>query len=159
MLDAHRIDALAEESRIALRRSFGKNIEDISLRNSIAFYSIAPQKMTIREEQNLFFSVTMYCHYREHAGEGKPFAAAVSEYYNHCSDSAKRDLESIIDSSYAVNGTFFQRLYSLVRKMESEAVYVDAEDMYRELQFWDSKARERKRRIAQSIVGAEEDKQ
>ena len=157
MLDEQKINKLTESSKIGLRRAFGKSVEDISLKNSIAFYSVAPEGMTRREEQNLFFAVTLYCYYREKVTEGKPFTTAVSDYYSRCTESSKRDLESIMDSAYGISGTFFHRLYSLIKRMEAEGIYVNANDLFYELQYWDSKGKDRKKKIARNIVHVEEE--
>lgn len=156
MLISERIQALPPEAKISLRRSFGKRIGEISMRDAISFYSIVPNDLTAREEENLFFVVTMYCYYQEQANRGLPFSDAISRYYGTCRDAGKRDLLALMDASYDLNGTFLTRMYSLIRKMCSEEIYVDASDLYSELKFWDAKSKQRKVKIAKKITGVEE---
>ena len=60
--------------------------------------------------------------------------------------------------SPGITGTFFHRMYSLIKRMESEGIYIDPKDLFYELQNWDSKARNRKKEIAQKIAHMEEEK-
>ena len=151
------IQKLSRQAKIGLKRSFGKNASDIRMQDAISFYAIAPNKMSQKEEQNLFFAITMYCNYEDVLDRSLPFNDAVAKYYKICSDSGKKSLESFVDSSYVLKGTFFPRLYSLIKQMESKGIYVEPNSVYQALTYWDAKSKARKKDIAQKITMKKEE--
>ena len=157
MISTEKIKALPSSTKVELRRAFGKHCEDMKQSTAIAFYSIAPENMSLREMQNTFFTTTLYCHYGDKADNGIKFCDAVSEHYRKSTDSGKHELTFFLDAPYSVHGTFFSRLYSLIRRMEKEGIVVDAHDLYKELKYWDSRSKTRKIEIAKRINATKEE--
>ena len=131
-------------------------MDNVGFDTIVAFYRSNPREFKSRRtEENAFFATTMRCCYEDEYGTD--FRKAVSDYYKECTDSGQSEVEHLMDAPYELHGTFFKRVTSLIRKMASKNVFVDAESMEKELNLWDIAKKNRKEDIAKMIIGIGEE--
>ena len=148
------IHKLQEHEIRNLRRVFGEPIEKITTENAISFYSISPPQMSRKEEKNRYFCTTMGCMYNDNKNKCD-FVTAAYKLYKKSTDSGKKNIRSIMDID-ARTSLFLKQMATLVRKMASEGIFVDPDEMLKTITYWNENSKKRKKDFALMLVNGEE---
>ena len=149
-----RVTSLPKENRIALRRSFGKALDDASFRALTSLYMLYDAE-TKEDDEIHFFVLTLVCYYGDYAENGIAFKDALSKYYyTDISDSEKKRIMHLMDKPRKKRGMFYKELASIIKKIARENIFIDATDLSEALKKWNWNSRVVQKSVAEAIAKA-----
>lgn len=137
------VDELDEHSRILLRRSCGKTLEDSGADAMRAFYQALPRSVKKYEEEKWFLAACVHCLW-DRGAAGEPMAQAVAELMK-TSEGGTAGLQkrfvTMLDTSWEDDGFLAGKIARMVRLLRTRGFVVDAQDLLQALQRWDYDSR------------------